>query len=68
MPEKTNSRDLHRLNDCREGEEMTPLENFAAGGFIVIGIFTFMFIITGAVEFHQRGVKRIEKAKERGIW
>ena len=47
---------------------MTPLENFAAGGFIVIGIFTFMFIITGAVEFHQRGVERIEKAKERGIW
>ena len=34
----------------------------------MIGIFTFMFIITGAVEFHQRGVERIEKAKERGIW
>ncbi len=45
---------------------MTPLENFVAGGFIVLGVFTVLFLITGAVEFHQRGLERIRRAEEVG--
>ncbi len=42
---------------------MTPLENFIAGGFIILGMFTVLFLITGAVEFHQRGMERVRRAE-----
>jgi hypothetical protein len=43
---------------------MTPLENFIAGGFIILGMFTVLFLITGAVEFHQRGMERVRRGQK----
>jgi hypothetical protein len=45
---------------------MTPLENFIAGGFIILGVFGVLFLLTGAVEFHQRGMERIRRAGKLG--
>jgi hypothetical protein len=43
---------------------MTPLENFVAGGFIILGVFAVLFLITGAVEFHQRGMERVRRGQK----
>jgi hypothetical protein len=45
---------------------MLPIENFIAGGFIILGVFTILFLMTGAVEFHQRGMERVRRAEEVG--
>ena len=45
---------------------MIPLENFVAGGFIILGVFAVLFLMAGAVEFHQRGIERIRRAGEVG--
>ena len=42
---------------------MTPLENFIAGGFILFGAFSVLLLVTGAVEFHQRGLERVRRAE-----
>jgi hypothetical protein len=42
---------------------MTPIEDFVAGGFIILGVFTILFLMTGAVEFHQRGMERVRRAE-----
>jgi hypothetical protein len=43
---------------------MTSLENFVAGGFIILGVFAVLFLMAGAVEFHQRGIERVRRAEE----
>ena len=45
---------------------MTPVEDFVAGGFIILGVFAVLFLLTGAVEFHQRGMERVRRAEEVG--
>ena len=43
---------------------MTPIEDFVAGGFIILGVFAVLFLMTGAVEFHQRGMERVRRGAE----
>jgi hypothetical protein len=43
---------------------MTPLENFIAGGFIILGWFMILCAIGGAVEFHQRGMERVRRGQK----
>lgn len=43
---------------------MTPIEDFVAGGFILFGAFAVLLLITGAVEFHQRGMERVRRGQK----
>jgi hypothetical protein len=40
-----------------------PIENFIAGGFIILGWFMILCAIGGAVEFHHKGMERVRRAE-----
>lgn len=45
---------------------MLPIENFIAGGFIILGVFAVLFLLTGAVEFHREGMARVRAGEGEG--
>ena len=44
---------------------MSELESAAVAGLILLGVFTILLLITGAAEFHQRGMKRVRRGENK---